>query len=83
MYLYLIERKFKTTSLIFKLLTFLNQDFSSLNFDIILFIICFILALLFNFVFVLTLFGQGQSGPLLRVYAKYLKNSSIDLHQTF
>ena len=33
----------------------------------------------------LTLFGLrggGQNGPL-RVFAKYLKNSSADLHETF
>ena len=34
MYLSLIERKLKTSPPIFKILTSLNQDFSSLNFDI-------------------------------------------------
>ena len=34
MYLSLIKCKLKTTSLIFKIVTFLNHDFSNLNFDI-------------------------------------------------
>ena len=44
-----IERKMKTTSMIFKILTFLNKDFSILNFDTLLFSFCFILADLFYF----------------------------------
>ena len=37
-YLSVTEYKLKTASLIFKILTFLNQDFSGLNFRILLFI---------------------------------------------
>ena len=49
MYLSLLERKLKTTSPIFKIIAVLNQDFSDLNFDILLFIFRFILAQLLNF----------------------------------
>ena len=49
MYFSLIERKLRTTSLIFEILTFLNQDFSDLNFYELLFIFRFILAKLLNF----------------------------------
>ena len=49
MYLSLIGRKIKTTSAIFKILTFLNQDFSNLKFDILLLIFRFIFVELFNF----------------------------------
>ena len=49
MYLSLIRRKHKTVSLIFKILTFPNHDFSNLNFETLLSIFPFILAELFDF----------------------------------
>ena len=55
MYFSSIEHKLKTTKPISKVLTFLNQDFSNLNFDTLLFTF---FALLLKFIFVLKI-GEG------------------------
>ena len=44
LYLYFVKGKLLTTSQIFKILTFQNQDFPNLNFDILLFNFRFTLA---------------------------------------